>query len=106
MDNENSKDNPNQDIDFPHPINAITQSPLYQETLDINSNINKSFRENSPFDNQYDDNDLYEILLNSLNSPNLDPDEISQHSTDENTRRYMLPKKESSIVTSMLLGKL
>ena len=97
MDNENSKDNSNQNIDFPHPINAITQSPLYQETLDINSNINKSFRENSPFDNQYDDNDLYEILLNSLNSPNLDPDEISQHSTDENTRRYMLPKKESSI---------
>jgi hypothetical protein len=97
MDNENSKDNSNQNIDFPHPINAITQSPLYQETLDINSNINNSFRENSPFDNQYDDNDLYEILLNSLNSPNLDPDEISQHSTDENTRRYMLPKKESSI---------
>lgn len=75
----------------------IPQFPTFHGFSNNNFYMNDSFPGNFLNGDWYLDKEKYETPLNNrLYRSYIEPDEISQQSTDENTRRYMLPKKESS----------
>ena len=84
------------DINLSQPYD-ISQLPINNESLNNNSFGDDSFQKNFLNVDWYLDKEKYETpLINRLYRSYIEPDEISQQSTDKNTRRYMLPKKESS----------